>query len=68
MLTCAIANPLDEDIRKGIMAANVMMGHDEHCQAWLAAHRPGDDADALERTVVYLRPADKCPRLIRRPS
>lgn len=38
-LTCAITNPLDESIRKAILAADVMMGHDENCGAWLAAHR-----------------------------
>jgi 5-methyltetrahydrofolate--homocysteine methyltransferase len=38
-MTCAITNPLDESIRKSILAADVMMGHDENCTAWLNAHR-----------------------------
>lgn len=38
-LTCAITNPLEEEIRKAILAADVMMGHDENCQTWLRAHR-----------------------------
>ena len=38
-MTCAITNPLEESIRKAILAADVMMGHDENCAAWLAAHR-----------------------------
>lgn len=38
-MTCAITNPLEEQIRKAIFAADVMMGHDENCYAWLNAHR-----------------------------
>ena len=41
-MSCAIANPLDDDIRKTILAANVLMGVDENCQAWLGAQRSGD--------------------------
>ena len=47
-LTCAITNPLDESLRKAILAADVLLGRDEYCMAWLAAHRartppaPGD--------------------------
>jgi 5-methyltetrahydrofolate--homocysteine methyltransferase len=42
-MTCAITNPLEEKIRESILAANVMMNHDENCQAWLANHRSDDD-------------------------
>lgn len=45
-LTCAITNPLEEAIRTTVLAADVMMGHDENCAAWLAAHR---DAAGIER-------------------
>ncbi|MGW8251498.1 MAG: dihydropteroate synthase [Anaerolineales bacterium] len=38
-MTCAITNPLEEHIRKAILAANVMMGLDENCEAWLRAQR-----------------------------
>jgi 5-methyltetrahydrofolate--homocysteine methyltransferase len=44
-MTCAITNPLEESIRKTVLAADVMMGHDENCLAWLSAHRveaPGE--------------------------
>src|SRR3990170_7182499 len=40
-LTCAITNPLEESIRKAILAADVMMGHDENCAVWLAGPRGG---------------------------
>lgn len=38
-LPCAITNPLEPEIRKIIRAADVMLGHDENCAAWLRAHR-----------------------------
>jgi 5-methyltetrahydrofolate--homocysteine methyltransferase len=38
-LTCAITNPLEESIRKLILAADVMMAHDPNCTAWLRGHR-----------------------------
>jgi 5-methyltetrahydrofolate--homocysteine methyltransferase len=43
-MTCAITNPLEAEIRKGIMAANLMMGYDENCLTWIGAHRDGDGA------------------------
>jgi len=51
-LTSAITNPLEETIRKAIYAADVMMGVDENCAAWLAAHRgaaPGGEERAARR-------------------
>jgi len=38
-LTCAITNPLQDSLRRAILAADVFMGVDENCMAWLAAHR-----------------------------
>ncbi len=38
-MTCAITNPLEPEILKMIRAADVMLGNDENCAAWLAAHR-----------------------------
>ena len=50
-MTCAITNPVEELIRKTARAADVMLGHDENCRAWLSAHRAesgqaGDDRAA----------------------
>lgn len=50
-LPCAITNPLEPEIRKAILAAEVMMGHDENCLAWLSAHRAGLAGDASERAA-----------------
>jgi 5-methyltetrahydrofolate--homocysteine methyltransferase len=44
-MTCAITNPLEAEIKKMILAADVMMGHDENCMAWLRAHRAGAGGD-----------------------
>lgn len=38
-MTCAITNPIETEIRKILLAADVMMGNDENCAAWLSAHR-----------------------------
>jgi 5-methyltetrahydrofolate--homocysteine methyltransferase len=53
-MTCAITNPLEEDIRKTVLAADVLMGTDENCMAWLKAQRaiaqtPGDGAEDTRR-------------------
>ena len=38
-LTSAITNPLHEPEMAGVMGANVVMGHDPNCQAWIAKFR-----------------------------
>ena len=38
-LTAAITNPVEEEIKRAIMAADVMMGNDENCTAWIHASR-----------------------------
>ncbi len=48
-MTCAITNPLEEDLRKLILAADVMMAHDDNCASWLAAQRPAGDGAREER-------------------
>jgi 5-methyltetrahydrofolate--homocysteine methyltransferase len=49
-LTSAITNPLETEIKQAIMAADVMMGHDENCAAWIQATRgPAAGNDRTER-------------------
>ncbi len=52
-LTCAIANPLEESIRKLLRAADVMMAHDENCMAWLRSSRQsaGAGGEGAERAA-----------------
>ena len=42
-MTSAITSPLHEEMRRAVWAADVMMGNDEHCAAWIARH--GDAPD-----------------------
>ncbi|MCW1969441.1 MAG: hypothetical protein KIH69_015115, partial [Anaerolineae bacterium] len=43
-MTCAITNPIEHEIKRGIMAADLMMGHDENCLGWIAASRESAQA------------------------
>ncbi len=38
-LTSAITNPLKPEVKQAIMAADVLMGRDENCVAWIRAKR-----------------------------
>jgi len=38
-LTAAITNPVEPEIKGPIMAADVFMGYDENCVAWITATR-----------------------------
>lgn len=50
-MPCAITNPLEEEIRKAILAADVMMGNDGNCLAWLRANRPVGEDGRAERAA-----------------
>lgn len=43
-MTSAITNPLEEEIKKAIMAANALMGHDENCSIWIQENAEGESA------------------------
>ena len=45
-LTSAITSPLHEEVREAVKAADVMMGNDRDCNAWIATHR--EQAPAAE--------------------
>src|SRR5881398_371887 len=38
-LTCAITNPLVPEVRKGVLASDLLLGHDEYAMSWIRAHR-----------------------------
>ena len=38
-MTSAITSPLHDEVREAVMAADVMMGNDQDCEAWIAKHR-----------------------------
>jgi 5-methyltetrahydrofolate--homocysteine methyltransferase len=49
-LTSAITNPLESEIRRSIMAADVLAGHDRDCAAWIAANRDPAESAGRRRT------------------
>lgn len=38
-MTSAIMSPLHEEVRRSVMAADVLAGHDKDCAAWIQANR-----------------------------
>jgi 5-methyltetrahydrofolate--homocysteine methyltransferase len=67
-MPCAITNPLDSEIKAAILAADVLMGHDENCMAWIQAMRaPSPGADGSE-TADDERAARRAERRARRAA
>lgn len=54
-LTSAITNPLEMEIKQAIMAADVMMGHDENCAAWIQMSRGDAPVERPERRRSRIR-------------
>jgi 5-methyltetrahydrofolate--homocysteine methyltransferase len=48
-LSSAITNPIEEEIREAIRAADVMNGNDRDCAAWIASHREQSAGEAGRR-------------------
>jgi len=64
-MTCAITNPIESEIKKGVMAANLMMGYDENCLAWISAHREGaaeTAAQAAQPSAAHVARAERDAR------
>jgi 5-methyltetrahydrofolate--homocysteine methyltransferase len=38
-LTCAITNPLIPEVRRGVLASDLLLGHDEYAMKWIRAFR-----------------------------
>ena len=38
-LTCAITNPLEPQVRRAILAGDLLLGHDEYAMRWIATYR-----------------------------
>jgi 5-methyltetrahydrofolate--homocysteine methyltransferase len=45
-LTSAITNPLSEEVRRAVAAADVLLGHDRDCMTWIGRYRDGGEAAA----------------------
>jgi 5-methyltetrahydrofolate--homocysteine methyltransferase len=38
-MTCAITNPLIPEVRRGVLASDLLLGHDEYATKWISAFR-----------------------------
>ena len=38
-LTCAITNPLVPEVRRAVLAGNLLLGHDEYAMRWISSYR-----------------------------
>ena len=45
-LTSAITNPLSEEVRRAVAAADVLLGHDRDCMTWIGRYRDGGEPAA----------------------
>jgi 5-methyltetrahydrofolate--homocysteine methyltransferase len=44
-MTSAITSPMSEDVRRAVMAADVLMGNDAHAEAWIRSYSGRGGAD-----------------------
>src|SRR6202011_1541516 len=47
-LTCAITNPMVPEVRRAVMAGDLLLGHDEYAMRWIASYR-ADQAEAAAK-------------------
>jgi 5-methyltetrahydrofolate--homocysteine methyltransferase len=45
-LTCAITNPLVPEVRRAVLAGDLLLGHDEYAMRWIASYRAEQKAQA----------------------
>ncbi len=51
-MTSAITNPMQPDLKRAVMAADVLMGNDPDCGRWILAHRePVPEGEVSRRRV-----------------
>lgn len=51
-MTSAITNPMQPDLKRAVMAADVLMGHDPDCARWIATNRePTPEGEPGRRRV-----------------
>jgi len=47
-LTCAITNPLEAQVRRAILAGDLLLGHDEYAMRWIASFRAEQSQKAAQ--------------------
>jgi 5-methyltetrahydrofolate--homocysteine methyltransferase len=45
-LTCAITNPLVPEVRRAVLAGDLLLGHDEYAMRWIASYRADQKLEA----------------------
>ena len=48
-LTCAITNPLEPQVRRAILAGDLLLGHDEYAMRWISSFRAEQKAQATTK-------------------
>jgi 5-methyltetrahydrofolate--homocysteine methyltransferase len=48
-MTSAITNPLEEEIKLSILAADALLGHDENCLTWISANSEQESGRSRRR-------------------
>src|SRR5213592_3343522 len=48
-LTCAITNPLEPQVRRAILAGDLLLGHDEYAMRWISSFRAEQKAQAATK-------------------
>jgi 5-methyltetrahydrofolate--homocysteine methyltransferase len=48
-LTCAITNPLEAQVRRAILAGDLLLGHDEYAMKWISSYREEQKAITTAR-------------------
>jgi 5-methyltetrahydrofolate--homocysteine methyltransferase len=51
-LTCAITNPLVPEVRRAVLAGDLLLGHDEYAMRWIANYRADLKAQIGVRTTT----------------
>jgi 5-methyltetrahydrofolate--homocysteine methyltransferase len=54
-LTCAITNPLVPEVRKAVLASDLLLGHDEYAMRWISTFR-ADQKKAAAAAPTAVRP------------
>jgi 5-methyltetrahydrofolate--homocysteine methyltransferase len=67
-MTCAITNPCEHEIAQAVRAANLMMGYDENCLAWIGAQREAAGVNAETAPANDARAAREARRAARRAN
>jgi 5-methyltetrahydrofolate--homocysteine methyltransferase len=50
-MTSAITNPLSDDVRRAVLAADVLLGHDPDCATWISRNREGGQGATPDGTA-----------------